>query len=341
MWIAILSGVVLAGAEAVRGQRDAADPALTAHHAAVMRQTSQAFHGPDLTGKDGPLHKIGFDLTLLHTSFKPLLTRRGRLATFQSDVPLLPLVQRKGGLFVTLDAIAADDVNRLYTDLIALGLQNPATFGRVVSGQFPLAALERLAALPSLRFARPAIALTQQGAVVGQADIALTADRVRQQFAIDGTGVTVGVLSDSYNCLDGAAADVASGELPSDILVLAEEEDCAHGKDEGQRLNAVDRRIRAGRQASLSHRLGRTSELCQGDSQIGRTRRRLTSWSMMSVTWLSRCFKTALLRKRRSGCERLVCSTSLPLAIWAGRRMKAPLCSGQCALHPFGQWGPT
>ena len=80
-----------------------------------MRQASQAFHGPDLTGKDGPLHKIGFDLTLLHTEFQAFTaTSRGRLATFQSDVPLLPLVQRKAGLFVTLDAIATGDVNRLY-----------------------------------------------------------------------------------------------------------------------------------------------------------------------------------------------------------------------------------
>lgn len=265
MGLAILVGVVLFGPASVQAQRDAPDQALTAHRAAVMRQANQAFHGPDLTGKDGPLHKIGFDLTLLHVEFQAFAaTSRGNPTTFQSDVPLLPMVRMKAGLFVTIDAIANQDVNRLYTDLIALGLQKPETFGLVVSGQFPIVALQPLAALPSLRFARPAIALTQQGAVVGQADIALTADRVRQQFDIDGTGVTVGVLSDSYNCLDGAAADVASGELPSGILVLAEEEDCARGKDEGRALMQLIADTAPGAQQAFHTAYGGQASFAQG-----------------------------------------------------------------------------
>ena len=139
----------------------------------------------------------------------------------------------------------------------------------MVSGQFPLASLEPLAALPSLRFARPAIALTQQGTVVGQADIALTAERVRQQFAIDGTGVTVGVLSDSYNCLDGAAADVTRGELPSGIVVLAEEEDCARGKDEGRALMQLIADTAPGAQQVFHTAYGGQASFAKGDSQIG------------------------------------------------------------------------
>ncbi len=33
-------------------------------------------------------------------------------------------------------------------------------------------------------------------------------------FGVDGSGVTLGVLSDSYDNLGGAATDVASGDLP-------------------------------------------------------------------------------------------------------------------------------
>jgi len=39
-------------------------------------------------------------------------------------------------------------------------------------------------------------------------------------FGVDGTGVKVGVLSDSYNCLNGAAAGVATGDLPPGVVVL-------------------------------------------------------------------------------------------------------------------------
>ncbi|WP_158509135.1 S8 family serine peptidase [Amycolatopsis keratiniphila] len=40
------------------------------------------------------------------------------------------------------------------------------------------------------------------------------ATQARTDFSVDGTGVSVGVISDSYNALGGAAAGVAAGELP-------------------------------------------------------------------------------------------------------------------------------
>ena len=43
---------------------------------------------------------------------------------------------------------------------------------------------------------------------------------------IIGSGVTVGVLSDSYNQLGGAAANVDSGDLPATITVLDDSGDC-------------------------------------------------------------------------------------------------------------------
>ena len=40
----------------------------------------------------------------------------------------------------------------------------------------------------------------------------MRADIARSTFGVDGTGVMVGALSDSFNCLGGAAAGVASGD---------------------------------------------------------------------------------------------------------------------------------
>jgi hypothetical protein len=67
--------------------------------------------------------------------------------------------------------------------------------------------------------ARP---MTSAGLVENQADIVHESARVRGQTAypFDGSGVRVGVLSDSYNALGGAAADVASGDLPDGVVVL-------------------------------------------------------------------------------------------------------------------------
>jgi hypothetical protein len=77
-----------------------------------------------------------------------------------------------------------------------------------------------MAALASLQFARPSYMTTRVGSVDSQGDAAMRSDVARTTFGVDGTGVTVGTLSDSFDCLGGAAGDVASGDLPTGIVVL-------------------------------------------------------------------------------------------------------------------------
>jgi hypothetical protein len=77
--------------------------------------------------------------------------------------------------------------------------------------------------------------------IVSEGDRQLNADTARSQYGVDGTGVKVGVLSDSYNALGGAATDISNGELPgpanpcghtSDVTVLAD----SGGEDEGRAM---------------------------------------------------------------------------------------------------------
>ncbi len=58
------------------------------------------------------------------------------------------------------------------------------------------------------------ILITNVGSVTGQGDLAMRADEARNIFDVDGSGVTIGVLSDSFNTLGGANDDIASGDLP-------------------------------------------------------------------------------------------------------------------------------
>lgn len=55
---------------------------------------------------------------------------------------------------------------------------------------------------------------TPCGSVTSEGDTQLKADQARTTFGVDGTGVRVGVLSDSYDNLGGAATDVSTGDLP-------------------------------------------------------------------------------------------------------------------------------
>src|SRR5205814_401625 len=73
----------------------------------------------------------------------------------------------------------------------------------------------------------------QTGAVESQGDAAIQASTARSTFNVDGTGITVGVISDSYNSLGTAAADVASGDLPTNVQVL---QDDVGQTDEGRAM---------------------------------------------------------------------------------------------------------
>jgi len=134
---------------------------------------------------------------------------------------------------VVIDAVASGDVSKLRSDLEKLGMENTAVFGRIVSGQIPIDAIDDMAELDSLQFARASISSTNAGQCTSQGDAAMRSDVARDMFGVDGSGIAVGTLSDSFDCLGGAAGDVASGDLPSGIVVL-EEGPCTPGTDEGR-----------------------------------------------------------------------------------------------------------
>jgi Subtilase family len=88
------------------------------------------------------------------------------------------------------------------------------------------------------------------GAATSEGDVQLGAMAAREGFALNGSGVTVGILSDSYNRNAAAAthapADVASGDLPGKgnpcgftTPVQAVDDSEAGGKDEGRAMAQI------------------------------------------------------------------------------------------------------
>jgi hypothetical protein len=182
------------------------------------------------TSKGELMAKVSPDLAVLSDEYKSYLAQGGS-KVFKPSNPLVRVIDGR----VVIDAVASGDVSALQADLEALGMQEAVAFGRVVSGQLPIFAIEDMAALASLQFARLAYATTNVGLVTSQGDQAMHADAARANFGVDGTGVTVGVLSDSFNCRGGAAADVTSDDL-SPVTVIQEEPGCISGTDEGRAM---------------------------------------------------------------------------------------------------------
>ncbi|MEN8260718.1 MAG: peptidase S8, partial [Pseudomonadota bacterium] len=138
--------------------------------------------------------------------------RRGGRTVFEPSDRFLPFSAGR----ILIEARSTVDGTALLDDLRKLGLVNGARYNELVSGLLPVAAIEQAVALTSLRSISAAIPpISNAGSVTSQGDIALRAIAGRSTYSVDGTGVIVGVLSDSFDTLGGAAADVASGDLPA------------------------------------------------------------------------------------------------------------------------------
>jgi hypothetical protein len=147
---------------------------------------------------------------------------------------------------VLIDAVTRGDPERLKAALVALGLQHPAVYSNDVGGWLPVTQLDAATARDEVHSIRAAMSRTRTGAVTSQGDFVQHSDVVRSANSLTGAGVTVGVLSDSYDCYavyaannvaaggaagyanNGftatAATDVSTGDLPATVNVLEEAE---------------------------------------------------------------------------------------------------------------------
>jgi len=171
------------------------------------------------------LRKMDANLLSLQQEFKTYVARGGRpaLGVFKSANPEFHI---RGNQYVVVDVVATTDTAFTVATLERLGCRNLNTFQRTTSAECPMDNLEKLGSEADIHFVRPAMAHHHSGAVTSQGDQALGADIARSTYGITGNGITVGVLSDSYDCntsaLTHAANDVASGDLPAGVMVLAD-----------------------------------------------------------------------------------------------------------------------
>jgi hypothetical protein len=187
--------------------------------------------------KEGPLKKAGSKLADLFAEFQTQNTVNS-VTTFTSNNSLLHTENNN----VLVDIIAFGDPSDLEQDLIDLGMSVYGIAGPIISGFLPINAIPTVSLLENVNFFRPAMWTTNIGATTSQGDAAMYSDAVKTSLGIDGSGVIVGVLSDSYNALATAAADVTSGDLPgatnpngytTPINVL---DDLTTGTDEGRAM---------------------------------------------------------------------------------------------------------
>ncbi|MBD2756091.1 S8 family peptidase, partial [Spirosoma validum] len=142
---------------------------------------------------------------------------------------------------IGIEAVSNEaDGQSLLNSLQALGLQEGRYFKRIVFGYFPIDKLGQLKSVNTLHVARPAYtAFKNVGKTTSQGDRAQKSDVARQMYNVSGAGSKVGVISDSYNSLRGAADGVASGDLPPNVQVVRDIPARYTGSDEGRAMAEI------------------------------------------------------------------------------------------------------
>ena len=118
---------------------------------------------------------------------------------------------------VLVEVIIEHNLVQTLDALHRLNIKETAAFGRIISIWVSPKQLTTIANLPEVHWVRPVLKQSGQGGIGSTQTDAVIEDGFNDIFrncSIDGAGVTVGVMADSYNTLSGEAAGIASGDLP-------------------------------------------------------------------------------------------------------------------------------
>lgn len=230
-------------------------------HAQENNQNLTLAPGTRIFSKSSEMALIGRDLAGLYNEYDKFSQLAGLYEASQFKTSNKYLHVAEG--YVTVDAVAASDPTALLADLTALNMRKATMNGLYISGRLPISALPMIAKLKNLKFARPAYFKTNAGLTDSQGVEALRADIARPLYGVDGSGITVGTLSDSFDCLNGASTDEANGDLPPGVIVL-DDSICPNGSDEGRAMMQLIADVAPGADQMFHTAFGGQADFAQG-----------------------------------------------------------------------------
>ena len=222
------------------------------------------YYPPPADGKVNTI--IGSELTSLNEN----------PTVFSQDTIIYRIIGDK----VFIDAIFIDGQRAAaLSKLVELGFINEIPNGPdllTISGLFPIANLQELNNFPDLfNYVRPLFyPILNSGLIQSQGDSAMMTGAVRRGFNLNGQGIKVGVMSDSYNSQANnyAAVDVSNGDLPttgapfaySTPVQVLKEYPYGERIDEGRAMLQIVHDVAPGAQLAF-----RTGFLTAGDFALG------------------------------------------------------------------------
>jgi len=185
--------------------------------------------------QNGPMANLGQQMIGVYESF---VNAQGQTCQLPSQFPYFSF---QGDMIQAEFQEYGTNFSQFQTQLQNLGMQvtvSSAYYGEV-DGWMPISQLPTAAQAPDVSTGFPIFKpeLHYQGTADNEAETATFANVARQTFGVNGTGVTVGVLSDSVNQYDGGLSQSTStGNLPTNPPVDVLQDGAAGGTDEGRAM---------------------------------------------------------------------------------------------------------
>lgn len=144
---------------------------------------------------------------------------------------------------LNLDITFDGSLDGVRDELSAVGFNISAVYGNNIGGSISPENVEALSQISAVKRINVPEFRTRAGLVQNQADFVLYSKKIKESLknAPTGKGVTVGIISDSFDCVGvrgnqgSAKDDVNNGELPADVNIVKEFTGCLRGgNDEGR-----------------------------------------------------------------------------------------------------------
>jgi hypothetical protein len=133
----------------------------------------------------------------------------------QASLQKEQLLVYKGNVRINAYAVDAEKLALLSAELLQLGFNEEQRSHRMLTGWLPVEALTKMNNSGYLQYMSAAQPMMTSGGVVSaQSDVAQLSNLVRQNRLVNGSGIKVGIISNSYNLENGAAQSVLLGDLP-------------------------------------------------------------------------------------------------------------------------------
>ena len=194
------------------------------------------------------------DSTLLHISQKLAGVSNPAAVDLSSVAPRAHISARSplAKPSIVVDVTAKGDPAATRAQLEKIGFQTNAIYKNDVGGWLPLDKIGAAAALGGVHHLHASMMHLRAGAIDDQGDyveksLGLRASTLytgAKGAGLTGSGITIGLISDSFNCQGGYAQDIKTGDLPPDVNVIEDDAvdesgNCVSGTDEGRAMSQI------------------------------------------------------------------------------------------------------